>query len=120
MRAEIVELKGTLQMLYALLQGKNPQQNVHKDNNDYRALSDKEKDYRITRLELQAILGVSERTTYRRIKEYNIVAIEENGDTKFILGDVADIISRHGLSWHPASLNDLLARREIRYKPRYI
>lgn len=90
------------------------------DENGYRPLTEKERDYRITRMDVQAILGVSERTTYRRIKDYNIVSIEENGDTKFILGDLLDIISRHGLSWHRPSLYRLLSKREIKYKPQYV
>ena len=89
------------------------------DTDGYRHLTDKERDYRITRTELQEILGVSERTTYRRIKDYSLNPVEENGDMKFILGDVLDTISRHGLSWHRQSLNRLLSKREIKYKPCY-
>ena len=90
------------------------------DENGYRPLTEKEREYRITRMDVQAILGVSERTTYRRIKDYNIVSIEENGDTKFILGELLDIISRHGLNWHRPSLNRLLSKREIKCKPCYV
>lgn len=116
MRALILQLQGTVEEL--LLQQKNMA--PPHDENGYRRLTAQERDYRISRLELQAILGVSERTTYRRIKDYNIVPVFENGDTRFILGDLLDIISRNGLDWHRGSLNRLLARREIKFKPVYV
>lgn len=106
MRAIMDQLHSTVQTL-ALNQSNMPAQ--HKlDENGCRPLTDKEREYRISKTEVQNILGVSERTFYRRIKEYNILSIEDNGNPKFILGDLLDIISCHGLSWHPASLNRLL------------
>ena len=118
MRAIMDQLHTTVQTL-ALNQSNMPAQ--HKlDENGCRPLTDKEREYRISKTEVQNILGVSERTFYRRIKEYNILSIEDNGNPKFILGDLLDIISCHGLSWHPASLNRLLSKREIRYRPCYV
>lgn len=120
MRALIITLHGTVQQLVDRHNNSGTPSEPEYDENGYRPLTNKERDYRITRMDVQAILGVSERTTYRRIKDYNIVSIEENGDTKFILGDLLDIISRHGLSWHRPSLYRLLSKREIRYKPQYV
>ncbi len=120
MRALIITLHGTVQQLVDRQKNSGTPSEPEYDENGYRPLTEKERDYRITRMDVQAILGVSERTTYRRIKDYNIVSIEENGDTKFILGDLLDIISRHGLSWHRPSLYRLLSKREIKYKPQYV
>lgn len=120
MRALIITLHGTVQQLVDRHNNSGTPSEPEYDENGYRPLTEKERDYRITRMDVQAILGVSERTTYRRIKDYNIVSIEENGDTKFILGDLLDIISRHGLSWHRPSLYRLLSKREIKYKPQYV
>ena len=120
MRALIITLHGTVQQLVDQQSKSGAPAKEQFDENGYRPLTEKEREYRITRMDVQAILGVSERTTYRRIKDYNIVSIEENGDTKFILGELLDIISRHGLNWHRPSLNRLLSKREIKCKPCYV
>ena len=120
MRALITTLHGTVQQLVDQQSKSGAPAKEQFDENGYRPLTEKEREYRITRMDVQAILGVSERTTYRRIKDYNIVSIEENGDTKFILGELLDIISRHGLNWHRPSLNRLLSKREIKCKPCYV
>ncbi len=120
MRALIITLQGTVQQLVMQQNNSGTPAEPQYDENGYRPLTQKEREYRINRMEVQSILGVSERTTYRRIKDYNIVSIEENGDTKFILGELLDIISRHGLSWHKPSLYRLLSKREIKYKPSYV
>ena len=120
MRALIITLHGTVQQLVDQQSKSGAPAKEQFDENGYRPLTEKEREYRITRMDVQAILGVNERTTYRRIKDYNIVSIEENGDTKFILGELLDIISRHGLNWHRPSLNRLLSKREIKCKPCYV
>lgn len=118
MRAILDSLHGTVLDLVSQT-GAKKQAMPQFDNDGYRHLTDKEREYRITRVEVQEILGVSERTTYRRIKDYNIIPVEENGDLRFILGDLLDTISRHGLGWHRPSLNRLLSKREIKFKPCY-
>ena len=120
MRALIITLHGTVQQLVDQQSKSGAPAKEQFDENGYRPLTEKEREYRITRMDVQAILGVSERTTYRRIKDYNIVSIEENGDTKFILGELLDIISRHGLNWHRPSLHPLPSQREIKCKPCYV
>lgn len=113
MRALIITLHGTVQQLVDQQSKSGAPAKEQFDENGYRPLTEKEREYRITRMDVQAILGVSERTTYRRIKDYNIVSIEENGDTKFILGELLDIISRHGLNWHRPSLNRYLSHVSV-------
>ena len=120
MRALITTLHGTVQQLVDQQSKSGAPAKEQFDENGYRPLTEKEREYRITRMDVQPTLGSSERTTYRRIKDYNIVSIEENGDTKFILGELLDIISRHGLNWHRPSLNRLLSKREIKCKPCYV
>ena len=112
MRALIITLHGTVQQLVDQQSKSGAPAKEQFDENGYRPLTEKEREYRITRMDVQAILGVSE--------DYNIVSIEENGDTKFILGELLDIISRHGLNWHRPSLNRLLSKREIKCKPCYV
>lgn len=119
MRAEMIELRGTVALLVSQNESKAPAKPQY-DENGTRLLTAAEREYRISKTDVQNILGVSERTTYRHIKRFNIVAIEEFGVKCFILGHILDIISRHGLDYHRSSLNSLLAKREIRYKPRYV
>ncbi|WP_290451893.1 hypothetical protein [uncultured Muribaculum sp.] len=87
-------------------------------DDEHRSLTDAEREYRIDRQELQALLGVSERTAYRRIKEYGFRVLRDKGDTKFILGEVIDIIIYHGLGWHRSSLDRILSRRTIKSRIR--
>lgn len=87
------------------------------DEDGSRPITDKEREYIITITDVQSILGVSERTCYRKVKEYSIESTGEGKKSKFRLGHLLDVISLHGLSYHPKSLNRLLAKREIRYYP---
>ena len=87
------------------------------DENGSRPLTEKEREYIISMPDVISILGVSERTCYRKIDEFNIPSTGEGKKSKFVLGIFLDIISKHGLSYHAKSLNRLLAKREIRYYP---
>lgn len=122
MRAEMTELRGTVEMLVSIIKSGHTipaiKQGGHDDSHS--PLSDTERAYRIDRQELQALLGVSERTFYRRLKDYGFSPVKENGDIRFILGEVADIISRHGLNWHRKALDSLLSKRQLKSRRVYV
>lgn len=122
MRAELTELRGTVAMLVSLMKDGHavPAAKPGSQNDGHSPLTDKEREYRIDRQELQALLGVSERTFYRRLKDYGFTPVRENGDTKFILGEVADTISRYGLNWHRKALENILFKRSIKSKRCYV
>ena len=122
MRAELTELRGTVAMLVSLMQDGRaiPATNPGSQNDGHSRLTDAEREYRIDRQEFRALLGVSERTFYRRLKDYGFTSVRENGDTKFILGEVTDKISRHGLSWHRSALDRILYKRSIKSKRSYV
>ena len=112
MRAELRDLRGTVASLATIIH-----KMIHSPAT-IRHNKDEEREYRIDRQELQALLGVSERTAYRRIKDYGFRVLRENGDARFILGEVADLISHHGLGWHPSALDRILSRRSIKSRTR--
>lgn len=122
MRAELRGLRGTVATLATIIHKMVHSPAAIRQNKDeeHRSLTDAEREYRIDRQELQALLGVSERTAYRRIKEYGFRVLRENGDTKFILGEVIDIISHHGLGWHRSGLDRILSRRTIKSRTRLV
>lgn len=119
MRAMMTELHGSVALLVSQKDNAAPAQHKY-DENGTRLLTDAERAYRISRNDVMNIFGVSERTAYRHIKRFNIIAIEEYGTKCYILGEILDIISRHGLNFHRQSLNSLLSKREIRYKPSFV
>jgi len=114
MRAELRDLRGTVATLATIIQKMihSPATIRHNKDDEHRSLTDAEREYRIDRQELQALLGVSERTAYRRIKEYGFRVLRENGDTKFI--------SHHGLGWHRSGLDRILSRRTIKSRTRLV
>lgn len=120
MRAELRDLRGTVATLATIIQKMihSPATIRHNKDDEHRSLTDAEREYRIDSQELQALLGVSERTAYRRIKEYDFRVLRDKGDTKFILGEVIDIIIYHGLGWHRSSLDKILSRRTIKSRTR--
>lgn len=120
MRAELRDLRGTVASLATIIHKivHSPATNNQNKDEEHRSLTDAEREYRIDRQEFQALLGVSERTAYRRIKEYGFRMLRDKGDTKFILGEVIDIISHHGLGWHRSSLDGILSRRTIKSRTR--
>ena len=120
MRAELRDLRGTVATLATIIHKMVHSPAAIRQNKDdeHRSLTDAEREYRIDRQELQALLGVSERTAYRRIKEYGFRVLRDKGDTKFILGEVIDIIIYHGLGWHRSSLDRILSRRTIKSRTR--
>ncbi len=120
MRAELRDLRGTVATLATIIHKMVHSPAAIRQNKDdeHRSLTDAEREYRIDRQELQALLGVSERTAYRRIKEYGFRVLRDKGDTKFILGEVIDIIIHHGLGWHRSSLDRILSRRTIKSRTR--
>ncbi len=123
MRAELRELRGTVATLVSLFQNGSltpASSKLCSVDEEHRSLTDAEREYRIDRQELQALLGVSERTAYRRIKVYGFRMLRENGDAKFILGEVADLISFHGLGWHRSALDRILSRRTIKSRTRFV
>ncbi len=122
MRAELTELRGTVAMLVSLMKDGHatPATNSGSHNDGHSPLTEKEREYRIDRQEFQALLGVSERTFYRRLRDYGFTSIKENGDTKFILGEVTDKISLYGLSWHRSALDRILSKRLIKSKRCYV
>lgn len=122
MRAELRELRGTVASLATIIHKMfhSPATNRQNKDEEHRSLTDAEREYLIDRQEFQALLGVSERTAYRRIKEYGFRVLRENGDTKFILGEVTDIISHHGLGWHRSALDRILSRRTIKSRTRLV
>ena len=73
MRAELRDLRGTVASLATIIHKMIHSPAAIRQNKDeeHRSLTDAEREYRIDRQELQALLGVSERTAYRRIKEYD-------------------------------------------------
>lgn len=120
MRAELRDLRGTVASLATIIHKMihSPATIRHNKDDEHRSLTDADREYRIDRQELQALLGVSERTAYRRIKEYDFRVLRDKGDTKFILGEVIDIIIYHGLGWHRSSLDKILSRRTIKSRTR--
>lgn len=122
MRAELRELRGTVAMLVSLMESGHaiPAQKSGSHNDGHSPLTDKEREYRIDRQEFQALLGVSERTFYRRLKDYGFNPVRENGDLRFILGEVADKISFHGLRWNRKALENILSQRHINSKRCYL
>ena len=120
MRAELRDLRGTVASLASIIHKMVHSPATIRQNKDdeHRSLTDAEREYRIDRQELQALLGVSERTAYRRIKDYGFRVLREKGDARFILGEVADLISHHGLGWHPSALDRILSRRSIKSRTR--
>lgn len=123
MRAELRDLRGTVATLVSLFQNgtMTPARSNHGNKDEeHRSLTDAEREYRIDRQEFQALLGVSERTAYRRIKEYGFRMLRVKGDVKFILGEVTDLISHHGLCWHRSALDRILSRRSIKSRTRLV
>ena len=122
MRAELRDLRGTVATLATIIQKMihSPATIRHNKDDEHRSLTDAEREYRIDRQELQALLGVSERTAYRRIKVYGFRVLRDKGDTKFILGEVINIISHHGLGWHRSALDRILSRRTIKSRTRLV
>lgn len=122
MRAELRDLRGTVASLATIIQKMfhSPASNRQNKDEEHRPLTDAEREYRIDRQEFQALLGVSERTAYRRIKDYGFRVLREKGDAKFILGEVTDLISHHGLGWHRSALDVILSRRTIKSRTRLV
>lgn len=122
MRAELRDLRGTVASLATIIHKMVHSPAAIRQNKDdeHRSLTDAEREYLIDRQELQALLGVSERTAYRRIKDYGFRMLRDKGDTKFILGEVIDIICHHGLGWHRSSLDNILSRRTIKSRTRLV
>ena len=80
MRAELRNLRGTVATLATIIHKMVHSPAAIRQNKDeeHRSLTDAEREYRIDRQELQALLGVSERTAYRRIKEYGFRVLQTN------------------------------------------
>lgn len=126
MQAEVKELRGTVSTLTSIIENfftkmsasHKHHQHTHEDGTS--PLTDNERMYTITRLDICSILGISERTSYRKFAELGLVSFKESGETKFLLGNLVDIISVKGLHWRHKELVALLRRREIRVNRAYV
>ena len=126
MQAEVKELRGTVSKLTSIVENFVHKMSAHHKHNHQvhedgtSPLTANERMYKINRLEVCSILGISERTSYRKFTEIGLVSVKESGETKFILGDLVDIISVKGLRWKQKELAALLRRREIRVSRVYV